>query len=318
MPPLRIDIAQRLVSERIRRRAALGPLRRLTVSKQTYRRYYEVVDFFLRYCALWNFAVTSEDDLEEHIIWFLSCMWECGGPKSTGNYLVAGIQFFLGRRRRFPEAWRLLATWAKHEMPYRVPPLPPIVLLALADMARCQGLVGLAAILLMGFHGCLRTGEMLGIRRDHILVDNYGLGTLLLPDTKGGKRKGINEMVTITEGRIGRLLAYASSQLLPGDLLFQGSPVQFRQWFASSLAALGIGDMGFQPYSIRRGGATHLLQSGMTMDAILIRGRWEHARTARIYLTEGRAEIIRMSFTPWQQHVLATKSNNLLSVLGNI
>ena len=41
--------------------------------------------------------------------------------------------------------------------------------------------------------------EMLTIRRDQIVVDNNGVGTLILPDTKGGKRRGVTEMVTITE-----------------------------------------------------------------------------------------------------------------------
>ena len=128
-------MALRLVAQRIQQRQRLGPLRRLTIGQRTYKRYFEVVDFFLRYCDQWGYAVNGEDDLEEHLIWFISCMWDDGGAKSSANYLVAGVQYFLGRRRKFPECWKMLAARGCHECPYRVPPLPPIVALALADVA---------------------------------------------------------------------------------------------------------------------------------------------------------------------------------------
>ena len=46
-----------------------------------------------------------------------------------------------------------------------------------------------------------------------------------------------------------------------------------------------------KPYSLRRGGATFLLQEGVPLDVILLRGRWKSLAVARIYLQDGLAQI---------------------------
>ena len=65
-------------------------------------------------------------------------------------------------------------------------------------------------------------------------------------------------------------------------------PWAFRELWKASLERLGLAHRpGFQLYSLRRGGATADWQRFRNMDRTLARGRWNHARTARLYVREG-------------------------------
>lgn len=46
-----------------------------------------------------------------------------------------------------------------------------------------------------------------------------------------------------------------------------------------------------KPYSMRRGGATYLLQAGVPVETILVRGRWRSIAVARLYLEDGLAQL---------------------------
>ena len=53
------------------------------------------------------------------------------------------------------------------------------------------------------------------------------------------------------------------------------------------LEVLGLERFAFRWYSVRRGGASAQFRAHGQMEKILVRGRWESSRTARIYLTDG-------------------------------
>lgn len=59
--------------------------------------------------------------------------------------------------------------------------------------------------------------------------------------------------------------------------------------FKTSLEALQLTLLEFRPYSLRRGGATFWFGKRGNFDKLLIAGRWQAARTARIYINEGLA-----------------------------
>ena len=47
---------------------------------------------------------------------------------------------------------------------------------------------------------------------------------------------------------------------------------------------LKVEQLCFQPYSCRRGGATYYFQSTGSLDAAVLRGRWESAKAGRNYI----------------------------------
>ena len=58
----------------------------------------------------------------------------------------------------------------------------------------------MALSLLLGFYAMLRTGEWLGIRNRDVTVDSQHRSAVIsLGLTKGGKRVGAAETVTVTE-----------------------------------------------------------------------------------------------------------------------
>ena len=61
---------------------------------------------------------------------------------------------------------------------------------------------------------------------------------------------------------------------------------------------LFFGFLWFTAYSFRRGGASYAFSTGVAFDELLIRGRWQNSRTARLYLDTGRAALIQTRFTP--------------------
>ena len=50
-------------------------------------------------------------------------------------------------------------------------------------------------------------------------------------------------------------------------------------------------DWKFQPYSLRRGGATHLFRQTGNMHRTLLTGRWKHLATAKLYIQAARAAL---------------------------
>ena len=108
---------------------------------------------------------------------------------------------------------------------------------------------------------------------------------------------------------------------LPSEgIILHRSHDQFRKTFHATLAALGLQDHNFQPYSLRRGGATTLWGRTGNFDLVRERGRWADPRTARVYLTEGLQWVHEQSFeaaSASYQARLATQLDNWLSSFKN-
>ena len=65
-------------------------------------------------------------------------------------------------------AWRLFAAWARYELPARAPPMPRVVLHALAAQALEEGEVPFATGLLLGFTCLLRPGGVFALRAQDV------------------------------------------------------------------------------------------------------------------------------------------------------
>ena len=118
---------------------------------------------------------------------------------------------------------------------------------------------------------------------------NGSTAVLNLHSTKGGVRRGQQEIVTIDDEVLSRWLFAIVSNLLPGDSFINLSLPKFRSLFADLCRALAITNYGFKPYSLRRGGATYDYRFAGNLDKTALRGRWADLRTARIYITDGLA-----------------------------
>jgi len=94
------------------------------------------------------------------------------------------------------------------------------------------------------------------------------------------------------------------------------SPAKWRGLFQEAIEALGLKAFEFRPYSLRRGGATWWFSKHQSLDTILIQGRWQAAKTARMYINEGLAILAELKLTPQDPRIksfISMHRNHLFS-----
>ena len=289
---------------RAEKRQRLGPLRNLTVQPGTRKRYDRAIDDFLKFLKANQLSLPKQrEKLDGFVCEFLEHLWSSGQGRAHGSDCLAGLQDMDPKLRgQLPGAWRLLKTWAVNEIPNRAPPLPEHVLHAMCGWAALKQHYAFAVSLLLGFYGMLRTGEILEVRRKDLVGDSHGRRIVLgLGFTKGGKRAGAAESVVLAHDALTRPLSHWM-KLSSGMQKLTMSPAKWRSLFNESLTALKLEAFEFRPYSLR-GGATWWFSKHQSLDTILIQGRWQAAKTARLYINEGLAILAELRLTPQDTRV---------------
>jgi hypothetical protein len=300
MSPKRKQVVRRAAkAHRAMDRKRAGPLRRNLVAAKTEIRYLHSVVAFLWYICFSGLPLAdSYEMLDSQLCLFVEHLYETGEGKSFANDLLSGTQhFLLISRHHLHASWRLMGVWKKLEVCERAPPLPEICMLALAGVAVSQQRWNFAAAVLTSFHCLLRPIEVVTLCGSQVLIGPDGRGVVSLPGTKSGQRKHATESVTIENRLVARALHAALERKLPHEMLIGDSCNSFRLWFYEAMKILQLESFAFKPYSLRRGGATEHFSRVKSMALTMERGRWASARTARVYIEEGRAKIaeIRIS-----------------------
>ena len=172
-------------------------------------------------------------------------------------------------------------TGSQFMLPGRLYPLPPQALLAIAGVAI--------------FLAFLRTSEMVHLKFSQVHVSADGTIVLVLPSSKTSRDKP--ESISVQDHRIAMFLDWLKNSAST-DQIWNGSVPQFRAFLNRFCEFLSLQDMNFSAYSIRRGGASSAFLRGISFDQLLVTGRWQSIKTARIYLDTGRAALIQQSFSP--------------------
>ena len=142
-------------------------------------------------------------------------------------------------------------------------------------------------------------------------------GVVKLGHTKTGKRHASFEASAVNDPACGLLFQKSCKKALPNNTsqrnyVFVPKPPVFYKLFKEGLKWLELDAVGFQPYSLRRGGATAYFRATRNMEATLDRGRWSSARVARIYLNDGLARELELRFSEPVRRRLST----LVSAFG--
>lgn len=302
MPKKKLIVEGRSKQERIKVRKQLGSLKSLTVQPSTRKRYNNAFNDF--------FAWLKEEHLEiprkkEHmdglVAEYLEWLWSSGEGKGKANDTVAALQDFDPKLKgKFQLSWRLLRTWSTSEIPNRAPPLTQEALHAMVGHALCHNAPQFGLSLLVAFYGLLRTGEVLNLAASDITVPSPTKPAVIsLGLTKGGKRIGAAESVTITALEVVRRL-YEWKMTVKQSARLTQSPHLWRKQFAETVEALGWSTFLFRPYSLRRGGATFWFSRHGNFDKLMQLGRWQALRSARLYLNDGLAMQASLKL-PWNK-----------------
>eukprot|EP00438_Fugacium_kawagutii_P008892 Skav234759 [mRNA] locus=scaffold2327:79052:85672:+ [translate_table: standard] len=158
--------------------------------------------------------------------------------------------------------------------------------------------------LLVGFDCLLRPGEIYDLKVGDITWASKR-ATLTLRSTKTGIRKGAEEMVFCESRLATKWLKKACAGKSPHQLIVGCSRKHFRSLSFNLLQHFAITG-NFSLYSLRRGGATWHFLGERSMEATLLRGRWQSTSTARIYLADAAATLVHLQLSSGQVNDLTT------------
>ena len=266
--------------------------------------------YFVALCLLLPFIenVKNEAELDLACSEWVALCWEDGESLYTVGNALSGLHFFEPfTKRKIPSAWKLFANWKKMEWPARAPPLTSDIVLSLAHYALSHNDPFFCCLLTLGFFTLLRTGELLQLKGQDLLVNSKRL-VVSLKDTKTGKRNAADEMVT-TDHASTVMVAQTIREILASHnllhcKLWAFSGQAFRNRFDSYIRRFHLQSFAFRPYSLRRGGATWIVQSTGSMELALLKGRWASHRVARIYIADGLSKLPDILLSERSRHLL--------------
>jgi len=124
-------------------------------------------------------------------------------------------------------------------------------------------------------------------------------------------KTGTNQWVDVQSGDVVMLLRTLLHDIHAHQLVFDFSANQYRHIFHLVCSSLGLGSVGYVPHSLRHGGATRDFMLGMPVEDVLLRGRWQSTKTARIYIQTGRALLLSVSVSDHLYEIANRLTSNL-------
>ena len=163
------------------------------------------------------------------------------------------------------------------------------------------------------FFSLLRPGEALALTRDDVVLPNsITLGSpfavLRLVKPKNARQMGNQQYVELRHPDAVNWLGWllSTTSCTKQNVLWTFSAQKFRRLFAQISEKLGVKHLRFSPASLRAGGATWLLDSGMDVARIRFLGRWAHLRSLEHYLQVARAQQIALTLSASTSDALKT------------
>ena len=237
-------------------RKKLGTLKSLTVQEKTKERYKLGLTGFFDFLRAEGLKLpTKRDAMDGLVSDYLEYMWSQGEGRAAASTFMAALQDYDPKlKSNLPGSWRLMKTWSTHELPSRAPPMTEAVLRAMVGWAVMHDYETFGLSLLVGFYGLLRTGELLALQAWQIHMNSALQPAVInLGFTKGGKRQGAAESVTITEKHVLSHL-WAWKCRVPQHTFLTLKPHAWRSLFSECIQKLKLEGREFRPYSLRRGG----------------------------------------------------------------
>ena len=230
---------------------------------------------------------------------FLEHSYEEGESIAFAGNLICGLQVFLPfLRRHLPYSWHLFSLWRRNERCWQATPMGDDLLWALVGKTLESQQLEMGMLLMLGYFGLLRTGELVNLRVGDLRVSSSEV-VIFIAAPKSSSRRGQGEHVVIREMTV---VHFVSTFLqLHKDrkaAVWATSAQRFRDEFARLVKFFRLEAYGYRPYSLRRGGATRLYRLQTPMELTLIQGRWKNSSSARTYIADGMTELARLNFGP--------------------
>ena len=284
-------------------RGRLGSLHSNLVKKITVERYANHFNKLVEYIGeVYKYWPTTAHSYDMVISEYLEIPWDSGEPKTTATYTLAAVHFYIPQLKRgLNLSWKLKGVWDRLELPCQAVPFTLNMLFGVMGWFYHTKQYEIACGCALAFNGLLRTGEMLGLQVGDCQLTSEGW-FLTLRSSKGGQRRLIqDETVIITDPLVSTLLVKLTRNRDPGEFLLKTSPSAFRTAWSKMRVALSLTEDRYIPYALRRGGATwYFLQTG-SFSKTLLRGRWQHLKTCKLYIAQAQSALANHSLPPQAQ-----------------
>ena len=187
---------------------------------------------------------------------------------------------------------------------------------SLCEAAIDAGYTEFLTLLLVGFYGLLRIGEVFGLHcGDCSFSDSNKQVVLTLRLTKTSKPSGGSETVVIDNPLAVACLKIMCEAKLPGQPVFAFSYYQFRKTLTELLHTCGLQEWYITVHSLRRGGATYLFQLANSYHHVAEIGRWSSLKACRLYVQQAVAEAADLNLTSRRLNKLRARFRELEAVL---
>lgn len=267
----------------------------------TQKKYGSAVDDFLDWLLFHNLDSDDPSEFDEILTDYLHELYYGGGGKGQAQATIFGLMAFSPQLKgRLHLSLLTLRGWQKLQPVDSYPPLSAELCVAVAVKMAFSGHWRAGVGVLLAFDCFLRVGELTGLRCDDVadskdprVSTSFKGMALRLRSTKTGP----NQWVEVSDARVQLLLRRLLSTRRSSDSLLGLSPDRFRRLFKATCAALELSPR-YVPHSLRHGGATSCHLQGMTIEQILLRGRWASSKSAKRYIQSGRAMLLSMETPP--------------------
>lgn len=266
-------------------------LKNAGIRPRTLRLYRFEVSQFFTYLATHGFKLPSTfAGLDDRLAEYINHLYQEGESISRAGWVLSGFRRFYPRvRRELAVSQQWYINWTRTHTPERATPITWRILRAGVALCEKEGWHHLAATMLIGFIFMLRTQEMLLLTVDDVLFA-HGTVTIRLVATKTSRQ--YEQSLSFEDPVVVSILETLVSKFRR-NAFWPFSMTYFRTCFRSLHSFFGLDALSLVPYSIRRGAATHFYQHYNNLDFVMVQGRWKDLRTARIYLDDSRATLVK-------------------------
>jgi integrase len=241
------------------------------------------------------------EELDDEVGEFINYLYQDDLPQGWGIDLLSALKRFYPKCRRHLGTGHLyMKNWTRVTTRRRAIPATRDLVIGMTVAALFEGKVRLAFGILISFIGLLRVGEIVGAtRRQFGLFGGGSLLTLALPESKGAKRKGTAEQITVYDPLVLKLAAFVLESLDPNEKVLDLTYYKFAGEISRLGRMYGMTSSRFTPYCLRRGGATWHFTKYASYDATQHLGRWAQSKTAKQYIDQATAETTELELPAW-------------------
>ena len=268
-------------------------------------------------------------ELNRLLVGFAQHCWDTGKAEWTARYAILWFQLhFRSLKGHLRLAWdSLFSCKALEGVRSRVPMRIEIVgaLSYFSVLAGCfldpqnfLDWIAFGVAIRTAFAGLLRPAELFSLRRKSVLLPSrlafrfLDVGVLSIEEPKN-KASGASRQVRLVRDRsaLQWLVWYATNLPMEGPLWPFGA-ARFNTLLKDALRFYALNGLGLTAGSLRAGGATHLLEIGVSVGEIKFLGGWSAERMLCHYLQTAESAATLLALSPTQ----ASRLSGGLDLLG--